>query len=69
MDKFNVENCPMESIMKNSYSPPKLAVYGKVEEITQITGDTTDTDFIIITGLPGGDISIPAGVGSRSFRT
>lgn len=55
--------------MTQCYEKPKLTVHGRVEELTQNSGSTTEQDFFIITGNP--DTSIPtsgAAGGSRNFR-
>lgn len=49
------------------YEKPELTIHGRVEELTQNTGLTSDTDFIILTGLPGGDVTVNGIDGSRDF--
>ncbi|NEQ88108.1 MAG: hypothetical protein F6K26_51630 [Moorea sp. SIO2I5] len=40
--------------MTKTYTKPDLIIHGNVEEITLNTGNTPDTDLIILTGLPNG---------------
>lgn len=51
-----------------TYAKPDLIVHGNVEEITLNTGRTMDTDFIILTGLPGGTVNAQGNGGCLDFQ-
>ena len=40
--------------MKLAYTSPKMTVHGKVEELTQITGNDRTKDILSISGEPTG---------------
>ncbi|NEO67593.1 MAG: lasso peptide [Moorea sp. SIO4G2] len=59
--------------MTKTYTKPDLIIHGNVEEITLATGDSSQQDFIILTGLPqgfenlGGPIATDNGSKSLEF--
>ena len=40
--------------MKLAYTSPKITVHGKVENLTQVTGNNTSTDQLLFNGKPTG---------------
>ena len=55
--------------MKSVYHKPQLTIHGSIEKITLNTGRTTEQDFVILTGLPGGDVQSVGQGGSLNFQT
>ncbi|NEQ84406.1 MAG: lasso peptide [Moorea sp. SIO2I5] len=57
--------------MTKTYTKPDLIIHGNVEEITLATGNSSERDFFIFTGLPAG-VSTPdpiAAQGSKSLES
>ncbi len=53
-----------------SYAKPELITHGNMEDITLNTGDSSERDFVILTGLPAGlaNITIDGVDGSLSLQ-